>query len=132
MDPTAPLAFVARPETLPALSHDAAILPLRPGVRPESNRRVAEKPEDLFRKISDLLQKGPLPRAARRDQSPVWIPRNDSGYYVVTCTECLRSFSVPEDDQAGEMREVACLYCDCALEYRADTSYLARKPSRSA
>jgi hypothetical protein len=52
--------------------------------------------EELFRKIADLIEQSPLrPNLAKPDRAPVWIPRTDAGYLVVTCTDCLGSFSVP-------------------------------------
>jgi CheY-like chemotaxis protein len=53
-------------------------------------------PEDMFRKIAALIERAPLrPNMAKPDRAPVWIPRADTGYFVVTCTDCLRSFSIP-------------------------------------
>jgi CheY-like chemotaxis protein len=53
--------------------------------------------EQLFAKIVELLEQSPLrPHVFKPDRAPVWVPRSDAGYFVVTCTECLRSFSVPD------------------------------------
>ena len=84
-------------------------------------------PDELFRRITDLLQQGPMRPFARRDQTLVWIPRTDTGYYVVTCTECLRSFSVPEQEARGEMREANCIYCNRAVRYLAEVQRPAKK-----
>lgn len=78
------------------------------------------EPNELFRKIAELMEQSPLrPNLAKPDRAPVWIPRGDTGYFVVTCTDCLRSFSVPEEVTQGgfEVRSTTCTFCahDCAL-----------------
>ena len=82
-------------------------------------------PEELFQKIAELMEQSPLrPNVARRDRAPVWIPRNNAGYFVVTCTDCLRSFSVPteEADVGSEVRSTACTFCGTTVCYLADSA----------
>lgn len=56
------------------------------------------RPDELFQKIAELLISSPLrPQLQKSDIAPVWVPKTDEGYFVLTCTECLRSFSVPEE-----------------------------------
>lgn len=79
------------------------------------------KPNELFRRIADLIEKSPMrPNAPRVDRAPIWIPRNAAGYFVVTCTDCLRSFSVPESEAAAELRQTPCPFCDTTVFYFAD------------
>jgi CheY-like chemotaxis protein len=88
------------------------------------------RPEELFRKIAELIQQSPFrPQLAKSDRAPVWVPRNDQGYFVVTCTDCLRSFSVPEDeiDEQSEMRETICVFCGTTVRYLADLKTLRKK-----
>src|SRR5437879_10260085 len=74
--------------------------------------------------------KSPIrPHISKPDKAPVWIPKNNAGYFVITCTECLRSFSVP-DDAEGEVREVDCVFCDSKVCDLADVHKL-RKPPRN-
>ena len=82
-------------------------------------------PEELFASVSLLIEHGPARmRAVTSDNAPVWIPRNSSGYVVITCTECLRSFSVPDEESMdgnnAEVREVACEFCDASVRFLAD------------
>lgn len=90
-------------------------------------------PEDLFRRIAELLASGPLrPNLSRPDRAPVWIPRNATGYFVVTCTDCLRSFSVPAEPSNKELREAKCIFCDSTVCFLADPAQALRgqqKPS---
>jgi CheY-like chemotaxis protein len=88
-------------------------------------------PEELFAKIRSLLDVGPVrPYAAKPDQAPIWIPVNDTGYFVVTCPGCLRSSSVEAQDSATELREVACPFCDTSIRFISNTHVL-KKASRS-
>ena len=88
-------------------------------------------PEDLFTRIAELLESPIRPHLSKRDKAPVWIPKNDAGYLVVTCTECLRSFSVP-DDAEGEVREADCVFCDRKVCYLADVHKPRKSPRISA
>lgn len=88
--------------------------------------------EQLFAKIAELLEQSPLrPHLSKPDRAPVWLPRNEAGYFVVTCTDCLRSFSVPEDHTGNELHETTCVFCNAPVRYLAD-SQLLRKKARGA
>ena len=87
-------------------------------------------PEELFRKIAELMEQSPLrPNLAKRDRAPVWIPRADTGYFVVTCTDCLRSFSVPEEpsEVGSEVRSTSCTFCGTTVRYLADARMIVQK-----
>jgi CheY-like chemotaxis protein len=49
-------------------------------------------PEQLFNKIAELIEQPPIRPQLKPEKAPVWVPRSETGYFVVTCTECLRSF----------------------------------------
>jgi CheY-like chemotaxis protein len=83
-------------------------------------------PEDLFAKIIELLQQAPIrANMAKSDKAPVWVPRNNAGYIVVTCPNCLRSFSVDHKD-GKESRESECVHCNATVSYFVDLSRLKR------
>ena len=87
-------------------------------------------PEDLFPKIAELIEQSPLrPSMAKPDRAPVWIPRSDTGYFVVTCTDCLRSFSVPDEESklGPEVRSTACTFCGTNVCYLADFGRVTQK-----
>jgi CheY-like chemotaxis protein len=85
-------------------------------------------PEQLFAKIVELLEQSPLrPHLARPDGAPVWVPKSDAGYFVVTCTECLRSFSVPDEQAANELHETNCFFCDAHVRYLANLQAIRKK-----
>ena len=88
-------------------------------------------PEELFRDISRLLEQGTIrAHIEKPDTAPVWIPRNASGYLVITCTKCLRSFSVSEQDLAGgktEVQEIPCEFCDMPVQVLIDLTVKRRQ-----
>jgi len=76
------------------------------------------KPHELFMKIGELIKASP-PRVqpAKSDYAPVWFPRSSDRYYVLTCTDCLRSFSVPSQTVTDdEVCEAECIFCGTATE----------------
>ena len=93
--------------------------------------KASYKPEELFHKIAALIQQSPIrPHLSKPDKAPVWVPRNEqSGYFVVTCTDCLRSFSVPEEeiDRSSEVRKCTCLVCGTTIRYLADLRTIRKK-----
>jgi len=87
-------------------------------------------PEELFRKIAELIAQSPLrPSSAKPDRAPVWIPRSDTGYFVVTCTDCLRSFSIPDElpEDGSEVRSTTCTFCGTTVRYLADVHVITEK-----
>lgn len=86
-------------------------------------------PEQLFDKIADLLENSPLrPHIAKPDKAPVWIPKNEAGYIVVTCTECLRSFSLPDEATHSEVQEAHCIFCGSKVCFLADLKERKKQP----
>ena len=90
-------------------------------------------PQELFRKIRELIEGYPLrPHVSKPDKAPVWIPKNESGYFVVTCTECLRSFSIPEEHSGSEVHETTCVFCETKVRYLADVHKGKKHPRKTA
>ena len=91
------------------------------------------RPEELFNRIADVLRDSPMrPHIIKPDRAPVWIPRNETGYFVVTCCECLRSFSIPEEHGGNELRHTNCLFCDAEISYLADPVRAQKRVPKSA
>jgi len=75
--------------------------------------------DELVAKIAELLRDAPPRPAIKRDRAPVWVPRNGE-YYVITCTDCLRSFSTPAEKSARvlrELRTLECIFCDAHVKF---------------
>jgi len=75
--------------------------------------------EELEAKIAELLRAAPPRPAIKRDKAPVWVPRNGE-YYVITCTDCMRSFSIPAEKSIRllrELRTLDCIFCDAPVQF---------------
>src|SRR5437764_9832691 len=75
--------------------------------------------EELLAKIAALLCDAPPRPAIKRDRAPVWVPRNGE-YYVITCTDCLRSFSIPAEKKIHvlrELRTLECIFCEAEVQF---------------
>jgi CheY-like chemotaxis protein len=92
---------------------------------------------DLLKTVAELIQTSEARALAHQTESaPVWIPRNgkdSSGvpFVVLTCTECLRSFSmnvVTEDLQ--KIQETSCMFCLSTVRYIIDFSLSIISPRR--
>lgn len=87
-----------------------------------------KSPEALVNKIRELLEKSPLrANVVKAPNAPVWIPRDGKPYFVLTCTECLRSFSLPAPKQDGNQRserKAKCEFCDTEIAYVLDAGVI--------
>lgn len=87
-----------------------------------------KSPEVLVMKIKELLEKSPLrANVVKAPSAPVWIPRDGKPYFVLTCTECLRSFSLPISTQNGNNRierKAKCEFCDTEIAYVLDAAVM--------
>jgi DNA-binding response OmpR family regulator len=75
--------------------------------------------EELLAKVGELLREAPPRPAIKRDRAPVWVPRNGE-YYVITCTDCLRSFSIPAEKSIRllrELRTLECIFCEAQVQF---------------
>ena len=75
--------------------------------------------EQLLATISGLLHDGPPRSAIKKDRAPVWVPANGENH-VITCTDCLRSFSIPAEKCARvlrELRTLECIFCDVPVQF---------------
>jgi CheY-like chemotaxis protein len=82
-------------------------------------------PKELFAKIAELLDVAPLRPALPKERAPVWVPRNGK-YYVITCTDCMRSFSIPtkENDRVvRDLRTLNCIFCNALVEFIVEEKF---------
>ena len=80
-------------------------------------------PEELVAQIRQLLERAPLRASAVKSAvAPVWIPLNGKQYFVLTCTDCLRSFSLPTptDIDSNLERKACCEFCNTEITYVLD------------
>jgi CheY-like chemotaxis protein len=85
-------------------------------------------PEVLVGKIRELLEHSPLRgNIVNPSNAPVWIPLNGKQYFVLTCPNCLRSFSLPtpNDLEHNLSRKSRCEFCDSEVAYVLDAEAIA-------
>ncbi|KAA6465238.1 response regulator [Acidobacteria bacterium AB60] len=76
------------------------------------------RPEQLLAKVLELLRLSPMrPSIVKSDIAPVWTPTTDTGYLVLTCQECLRSFSCPQPENSDELSSAECLHCGTEVRF---------------
>jgi CheY-like chemotaxis protein len=82
-------------------------------------------PQQLQSKILEVIAASPIrPHLGKHDLAPLWVPRANADYLVVTCPECLRSCSIPDDTAGSELHQVECLACGAPIRYLVDSSVL--------
>lgn len=76
------------------------------------------QPPELLAKVAELLGGEHRPALWKGAPVPVWLPRGNDDYYIVTCTNCLRSFpvrSAKEEEHAEQ--HTPCIHYQTALTY---------------
>jgi CheY-like chemotaxis protein len=95
-------------------------------------------PSEMLAQIRRLLQRSPLRASpARAEHAPLWVPVNGRPYYVLTCTECLRSFPVSFKDRnalGNDKREhrAQCDYCEAEVKYFLDLGTLKQASGQAS
>lgn len=71
---------------------------------------------ELTEEVEQLISQSPIRASrAKSEVAPVWIPHSNTGYIVLTCPECLRSFSALEP-KAGAAIET-CICCGASVPF---------------
>jgi CheY-like chemotaxis protein len=82
-------------------------------------------PADLKAKMKELISESPIrAHIGKADKAPLWIARNNADHIVVTCPECLRSCSIADRTETGDLQESECLACGALIRYLVDSSVL--------
>jgi CheY-like chemotaxis protein len=82
-------------------------------------------PDQLQAKMNEVVAESPIrPHLGKQQMAPLWVPRIDADYLVLTCPECLRSASIADDNTSGEMQQTDCLACGATIRYLVDSSIL--------
>jgi CheY-like chemotaxis protein len=82
-------------------------------------------PEQLLAKMKEVIADSPIrPHLGKSKRSPLWIPRIDPDYLVLTCPECLRSSSIADDTVSVELQQRDCIACGAPIRYVVDSSNL--------
>lgn len=115
------------------IAYSDEFFPLGPeGVLADRFLRKSENSAfELLEEVRELLEKLPLrAQQARPDTAPAWLPRSTTGYIVLTCPSCLRSFSVSTRTiEFGVVNKDQCLDCQAEVAYRLDSTTAAEAPT---
>lgn len=82
-------------------------------------------PEQLFAKMKELIADSPIrPHLGKHEKVPLWIPRSDTEYLVVTCAECLRSSTIANNKVTADLQETECIACGAMIRFLVDSTVL--------
>jgi CheY-like chemotaxis protein len=89
--------------------------------------------DQLFQTIRRLVADRPIrPHLGKPDKAPLWIPRRDAEYVVVTCTECLRSFPATDANTGSGLHQSECPSCGQMVNYLVDSAVLKMLEQKKA
>jgi CheY-like chemotaxis protein len=82
-------------------------------------------PEQLLVTMKQMIADSPIrPHLGKHVAAPLWIPRMNADYLVVTCPECLRSSSIADSTASSELQRTDCVACGATISYLVDSSIL--------
>ena len=95
----------------------------------EGPNMIFELMEAVHTAISDSPARGSKPKT---QSASVWIPRSSTGYIILTCPECLRSFSVvqPKAEPGTTLHEI-CVSCGARVRFSISAGAMVRPPGRT-
>ncbi|HKW26073.1 MAG TPA: response regulator [Terriglobales bacterium] len=83
---------------------------------------------ELVEETRRLISESPLRSTrAKSEIAPVWIPHSTTGYIVLTCPECLRSFSAVQPPKPGVANET-CVCCGAKVTFDMSSVEVAPVP----
>jgi CheY-like chemotaxis protein len=89
-------------------------------------------PEQLLAKMKELIAESPIrPHLGKHDKVPLWIPRRDAEYLVVTCGECLRSSTIANNNVTADLQETECMACGAMIRFLVDSTVLKMLEQKS-
>ncbi len=79
--------------------------------------------------IRELLSELPVrTQPSKPEIVPAWLPRSKRGYVVITCPDCLRSFSVLRNEaKPGLVIKDTCIHCGASVAYYVDATIVAEQ-----
>ena len=74
--------------------------------------------EELFKEISRLLTASPIrSEREKRDIAPLFVPRDNAGYLIITCPKCLRPNKLDAMRLNGGIHQTTCNSCHAPVEF---------------
>jgi CheY-like chemotaxis protein len=77
--------------------------------------------KELFHEVVRLLDASPI-RSERRksDIAPLFVPRDEAGYLVITCPKCLRPNRLEAMSLNGGLHQTTCQSCGAPVRFEID------------
>lgn len=110
---------------IPVFVHSGVPPDYFPEVRPDVwFQKGATQITTLVAAVHDWTRKTPDPPTAPPSIStPLRTQRDGAGYFVLTCTDCLRTFRERSDPEMKAVERTAyCVYCQARLQYLVESS----------
>ena len=74
--------------------------------------------QDLFQEIAHLLAASPIrSERERSDSAPLFVPRDDAGYLIITCPTCLRPNRLEATRLNGGIHQTTCQSCGMPVKF---------------
>jgi len=74
--------------------------------------------EELFKEISRLLTVSPIrSEREKRDIAPLFVPRDNAGYLIITCPKCLRPNKLEATRLNGGIHQTTCNSCHAPVKF---------------
>ena len=74
--------------------------------------------EQLFREIATLLAASPIrPERKKSESAPLFVPRDNTGYLILTCPKCLRPNRLEAMSVNGGIHQTMCQTCGTAVRF---------------
>lgn len=74
--------------------------------------------KELFREVTRLLDASPIrPEGKKDEMAPLFVPRDNAGYLIITCPKCLRPNKLVALGLNGGIHEMACQSCGTPVKF---------------
>ena len=110
---------------IPVIVHSGVPPADLPEVRPDVwLQKGTTQLSELLEAVHDWTRKTPEPPTAPQSVStPLRTRRDGAGYFVLTCTDCLRTFTLRGGLKTKKVKRTAyCVYCQAQLQYLIESS----------
>jgi CheY-like chemotaxis protein len=113
------------------IAHTDRFIPLSSLEGVLADRFLSKGPQStrqLLPLVRELLTHSPVrAQDAKGKGTPVSLPVSATGYVVITCPTCLRSFSLSSEDvELGVTLNDSCVHCGAEVQYQIDPSVAER------
>lgn len=77
--------------------------------------------KELPQQVGKLLAASPLrPEGKKSDIAPLFVPRDSSGYLIITCPKCLRPNKLQAMTLNGGLHQTSCPSCGTPVKFEID------------